>query len=333
VRLKNLFKVSLLAIGLLLGNSVSMLAQDNKPAEIKVSGDEANAIKKIEKAKTLADKVKATSEFVQKYPKSPAREQAANYLAAQITQTKDDAQIVQYGETYLTIFAEPAEADLILPSLVYSYSAAKRYREAFDTAKEYFSRHPDDVALRVKLAIEGSNLQRGGTKDFAAPTQAFAEQAIALIEAGKKPANIDDAGWKEYQTKWLPQLYQTLGVSNFYAGDKVNARGYLEKATSLDASDVNSWILLATMSDEQYQALALKFNAASAGAERDALLKQANEKLDSVIEMFARIVALTDDKAEAKQINEQVRQNLESYYKYRHSNLDGLPELIKKYKK
>jgi hypothetical protein len=49
--------------------------------------------------------------------------------------------------------------------------------------------------------------------------------------------------------------------------------------------------------------------------------------------MFARIVALTDGKPEAKPLNGEVRQNLEGYYKYRHKNLDGLNELIGKYKK
>jgi acyl-CoA reductase-like NAD-dependent aldehyde dehydrogenase len=87
------------------------------------------------------------------------------------------------------------------------------------------------------------------------------------------------------------------------------------------------------MLDDEYQALALKYNSASPGAERDATLKQASEKMDQVIEMFARIVALTEGKPEAKQLNEQVRQNLEGYYKYRHKNLDGLNELIGKYKK
>lgn len=333
MHLKYLFKVSLLTIGILLSGSATGLAQDNKQADIKVSADEASAIKKIEKAKTLADKVKATGDFVQKYPKSAARGQAANYLAAQITQTKDDAQIIQHGETYLTIFTEPAEADLILPSLVYSYSAANRSKDAFAAGEKYFSRHPEDASIRLKLALDGSNLLRTGNKDFAVQSRDYASQTIALIEANKKPADIDDAGWKEYQTKWLPQLYQTLGVFDFYAGDKTKARTNLEKATGLDTGDVNSWVLLASIVDEEYQALAMKYNITDAGAARDALLKQANEKMDQVIDMYARIVALTDPKPEAKQINEQVRQNLEGYYKYRHKNLDGLPELINKYKK
>jgi hypothetical protein len=333
VRLKYLFKVLLLTTGILLGNAVVASAQDDKQAEIKVSADEAKAIKKIEEAKTLADKIKATDAFIKKYPKSPARSQAATYLAGQITQTKDDAQIIQNGEAYLTIFTEPAEADVILPSLVYSYSATKRYLEAFDAGEKYFSRHPEDVTLHYKLAVEGSNLLRSGTKDFAAKSRSYAEQAIALIEANKKPANIDDAAWKEYQTKRLPELYQTVGVTDFYAGDKTKARASLEKATSLNAGDVNSWILLSSIVDEEYQALAMKYNVTDPGKERDELLKQANERMDQVIEMNARIVALTDGKPEAKQINDQVRQNLEGYYKYRHKNLDGLQDLINKYKK
>lgn len=333
MNLKYLFNVLFLTIGMLAGTGNLASAQENQQAKINVSADEAKAIKKIEEAKTLADKIKATGEFIKKYPKSPARGQAAGYLAGQILLLKDDAQIIQNGEIYLTIFTEPAEADPMLPGLIYSYVAVNRGKDAFAAADKYFSRHPDDVTVRVKLAIEGSNLLRTGTKDYAAKSRDYAAQAIALIEADKKPATMDAAVWQEYQTKWLPQLYQTLGIFDFYAGDKPRARVNLEKATKLDSSDVNGWILLSTIVDDEYQEVATRYNAAAAGAERTELLRQANEKIDQVIEMYARIVALTDGKPEARQINEQVRQNLESYYKYRYKNLDGLPALISKYKK
>ncbi|HEY8559068.1 MAG TPA: hypothetical protein VIL74_01600 [Pyrinomonadaceae bacterium] len=337
VHLKNILKASLLAVAILFGGFAAVSAQENKQEnkqeKVKVSADEEKAIKKIENGKTLADKVKATDDYVKKYPQSPARGQVVNYLAAQIAQVKDDAQIIQYGENYLAIFTEPAEADLLLPTLIYSYSAAKRDKDAFATAEKYFARHPEEVSLRYKLALDGLNLYRTGTKDFAAQSRDYATQAIALIEANKKPATMSDAGWKDFQTKYLAQLYQTLGVLDFESGDKSKARANFEKATSLDANDINSWVLLATMADEEYQALAMKYNVANAGAERDALLKQANEKLDQTIEAFARVVALTEAKPEAKQIHDQIRPTLESYYQYRHKNLDGLPALIAKYKK
>ncbi len=330
---KHLFKVFFLIIGILSGSFGLANAQDDKSAKIKVSPDEAKAVKKIESAKTVADKMTATEEFIKKYPQSPARNQAAGYLAGQIMQTKDDTQIVQNGETYLTIFTEPAEADIILPSLIYSYISLKRHKDAFSNAEKYLARHPEDAAVRLQLAIEGSNLIRTGTKDYAPASRGYALQTIELIEANKKPADMDDTRWKEYQTRWLPQLYQSLGIFDYSAGDKAKARASLEKATKIDSGDVNSWILIAAMSDDEYQDLAQKYNATGAGAARDELLKQANAKMDGVIEMYARIVALTDGKPEAKQINEQIRQNLEQYYKYRHKNLDGLNELIGKYKK
>ena len=334
-----LFTVFVLAVGILLGSFGLINAQDNKngqdnkQAKIKVSPEEEKAVKKILEAKTLAEKVKNTEEFIKKYPQSPARNQAANYIAGQIMETKDDNQIAQNGETYLTIFTEPAEADIIMPNLIYSYVALKRHKDAFSAGEKYLARHPEDTSVRLQLAMEGSNLVRTGTKDYAKVSRDYAAQTVELIEANKKPADIDDVRWKEYQTKWLPQLYQSLGIFDFDTGDKAKARTNLEKAAKLDSGDVNSWVLLAAMSDDEYQDLAQKYNAAGAGATRDELLKQANEKMDTVIEMYARIVALTDGKPEVKQLNEQVRQNLEQYYKYRRKNLDGLSELINKYKK
>ena len=333
MNLKYLFKVLFLTIGIAAGTCGLVSAQNTQQAKVDVSPEEAKAIKKIEEAKTLADKIKATGDFIKKYPKSPARGQAADYLAAQIMLVKDDSQIIQNGEIYLTIFTEPAEADPMLPGLIYSYVAVKRTKDAYAAAEKYLSRHAEDVTVRLKLAIEGSNLLRTGTKDYAAASREYSAQAIALIEADKKPAMMDAAVWQEYRTKWLPQLYQTLGIFDFYAGDKPKARLSLEKATTLDSSDVNGWILLSTIADDDYQDVATKYNAATESAQRAELLKQANEKMDQVIEMYARIVALTDARPEAKQINEQVRQSLETYYKYRHKNLDGLPALISKYKK
>ena len=326
---KNIFKVLLLTIAILLGSFSFVSAQE----KIKVSADEDKALKKIEGAKTLDEKIKLMTDFIKKYPQSPARRQAAEFLAAQITQTRNDAQIISGGETYMTIFTEPAEADIILPSLIYSYNTLRRQKDAFGAAEKYLARHPEDVTVRLQLAVEGSNLIRTGNKDFAQPARDYGAQAIELIEANKKPAEMDAARWTEYQTKWLAQLYQSTGVIDFLTGDKAKARTSLEKAVKLDSSDINSWVLLATMVDEEYQELAKKYNVASPGAERDATLKQANEKMDQVIEMFARIVALTDGKPEAKPLNEQTRQNLEGYYKYRNKNLDGLNELINKYKK
>lgn len=328
---------AVLSIGFLFGASNAVSAQENKDDKnnqetIKVSKDEESAIKKIEKAKTIDEKMQLIAEFNKKYPQSPARKQVVGYAASQIAQLKDDSQIVQKSENYLTIFTQPEDADLILPNMVYSYIQLKKSKEAFDAGQKYLARHPEDVTTRLRLTIEGSNQLRAGNKDYAAQTREIGAQTIALIEADKRPSDMNDAQWQEYKTKWLPQVYQSVGAVEFAAGDKAKAKANLDKAIALDPKDINSLIMLGTMLDDDYQEVANKYNAAGNGAEKDALLKQANEKMDATIEAYARLVAMTDGKPEAKQLNEQVRSNLESYYKYRHKNTDGLQALIDKYK-
>ncbi|CAN5693519.1 hypothetical protein BH20ACI4_BH20ACI4_25860 [soil metagenome] len=323
------FAAAILLTGILLAGFSAVSAQE----KIKVSPKEAKAIDKIEKAKTIDEKMQLISAFMKEFPQSPARGQVIDHAAAQVTQLTDDSQIIQQGKTYLTIFTKPEEEDLILPNMIFSYIQLKRPKDAFDAAQKYLARHPEDVSTRLTLSIEGTNQVRSGNKDFAAPTQEHTAKAIELIEADKRPANLNETQWQEFKTKWIPQLYYSQGLISFNSGDKEKARTNLTKAGELDSKDVNTWILLGSMTDEEYQTIALKYNAAGAGAERDALLTQANEKMDAAIEIFARIVALTDGKPEAKQINEQVRENLESYYKYRHKNTDGLQALIDKYKK
>lgn len=329
---------AVVSLGFLLGGANAISAQDNKndknkPESIKVSKDEENALKKIEKAKTLDEKMQLIAEFNKKYPQSPARGQVVRFAAAEITKLKDDAQLIQRSENYLTVFTQPEDADLVLPYMVYSYLELKKSKEAFDAGQKYLARQPQDVITRLRLTLEGTNQIRAGNKEYAAQTRDYATKAIEVIEAGNKPADLTDAEWAEYKTKWLPQFYQSLAAVDLAGGDKAKAKANLEKAVALDQKDVNSWLMLGTMLDDDYREVAAKFNAASGSAERDALLKQANEKMDATMEIQARIIALTDANPDAKQINQEIRQNLETYYKYRHKNTDGLQALIDKYKK
>ena len=90
--------------------------------------------------------------------------------------------------------------------------------------------------------------------------------------------------------------------------------------------------MLGTSVNESYQDLAKKYTVAS-GNEKATLLTKANETLDKVIAIFARVVALTDGNAGYQPLNAQVRQDLEAYYKYRHSNsTKGMQELIDSFK-
>jgi hypothetical protein len=56
--------------------------------------------------------------------------------------------------------------------------------------------------------------------------------------------------------------------------------------------------------------------------------------MDEVIEMWAQAVGLAEGEALYQQLHDQLIQDLQAYYKYRHGgSTDGLQQLIGKYKK
>lgn len=324
IRRAKLFYAALFIISVSLG----VFAQNDKP---KVSADEAKAAKKIQDAKTFPEIAAASDEFLKKYPQSSYRKQINEYLAGQVFASKDDNQSVTNAQTFTKIFTEPAESDIIVPALVDALIRLKRSDEAFAAGDKYLPRHEDDVTVRLQLAVEGSNQLRTGNNKYVAQTKGYSTQAIVLIEANKKPANLSDEDWKGYQTKWLPELYTALGFASFASNDKAKAQIYFEKTVALDQTNVTGWYLLGNVLNENYQDLAQSYNKAS-GSEKDGLLAKANEALDKVIDAFAHVTALTDGNPTYQALNTQVRQDLESYYKYRRKSTDGLQDLINKYK-
>jgi hypothetical protein len=154
------------------------------------------------------------------------------------------------------------------------------------------------------------------------------------MEGDKKPTTFDDAGWTEYKTQWLPRLYQGQGVVLYLTNDRPGARAKFEKSIGLDANNPSALMMIGMLADDEYQALAKQYNAEKAGPGKDAILKQAVAKMDEVIDWFARAVANSEGKAEFQAMNQQLMQNLESYYKFRHNgSTDGMSKIIDKYKK
>ena len=305
-----------LGVFLLLFGSVSHLFAQDKPIEkVKISADEEKLIKKIEAGKDFASKLKATTDFVKKFPKSAARPQVLNYLGTEAFSSKDDTQSIANAQQFFQLFTEPSEMDVIIPNLIFSYINQKQFAEAFSIGETFISRNDDDVAIRLQLAIEGSNQLRSGNKSFISQTLSFSNKAIELIEANKKTKYLTDETWKEYQTIWLPKLYLSVGIVKISQKNRAEAIVALKKTASLEPKEINAWLLLGTTYDEEYQEIAREY-VITEGKEKDAMLKKAQEKLDIVIDYFARVVALTDGEAIYQGLNTQVRENLEVYFKF-----------------
>lgn len=303
--------------------------KQNLPSE-----GEQKAMAKIEAAPDVAGKVQAAGEFVKKYPKSALRSKVVTYVMQEINKVPDVSQRATQLEGTLTVFKEPADADVINPILVDAYFKANRPDDAFRVVSAYLTKNPNDVAVLTQAAIEGIQQAKNRNTKFVQQSQQYGGKAIELIEAGKKPETFDEARWSEYQKLWLPVIYRQLAMLSFMTGNKADARAKVDKALALNSGDAFSYALIGYMLNEEYQQLAEQHKALSPGPLKDTVLKQALAKMGEVVDMFARTVALSEGNPDYQQLHDQALQDLQSYFKYLHGgSSEGLQQLIDKYRK
>jgi len=309
-------------------------AQEAKPAEVKVSGGERTAAEKISKAVGPEAKLQAAAEFVKKFPQSPLRPQVVQAVAAEIAATQDAQLKTSLAETFLSIFTGPGEGDRMSLLLLDAYISGERPEDAFRAAGPWLQKNPDDLDLMRRLATTALNASIRGNNAFLAQGQQYGTKALELMAADKRPANVDEALWAEYKTKWTPPLHREVGIIAFRAGDREQARRHLELAAALKHEDPAVYLILAQMADEDYTLLAKEYQAMPAGAEKTAHLKKVEASLDKVIDLFAQVIAVTQGNAQYQVAHDSIRQSAETYYKYRHNgSTEGLQQLIDKYKR
>lgn len=303
-----------------------------QPKELpKVAKAELTAAQKVEKATDEQARLAAASEFLKKYPQSALRMQVAQLVADKINLTSDPAQLLTLAESYRTIFTGAGEADLVAPGLVHAYLIANRAADAFQLGAKTLDAMSNPVPSLIELSNAGFTQVQQQNVQYLAQGIQYAGRAIELIEANKKPATVNDATWQEYKTTYLPQLYQVQGFLLAAGGDPATAQSKLTKAIALNPTDARNYMLLGNLRNEQYQELAAKHNAAPAEQKAE-LLKQAQAMLDQVIDDFAHAVALSANKPELKPFHDQLWEDVQGYYKYRHNgSLEGLQQLIDKY--
>ncbi len=320
----------------LLAASVEYLdsARQDKSKQSVSSDGEQKAMAKIEAAPDIAAKLLAAGELIKKYPKSPLRAKALSHIAQEVGKIQDGAQRITQFENLLTVFKEPSDADVINPILIDAYIKAARFDDVFRLADTTLNRRPDDIATLTAITQVGVEQAKLKNTKFVQQSKQYGERGIQLIESGKKPDALDDASWSQYQTKWLPQLYQWTGLLGMMAGNSGEAKGRLEKAVSLAPSDPFNYYLLGSVIDDEYQKIAQEYQKLSAGSGKDAKRQQAEKKMDEVLEAWAHTVALSEGNAQYQQLHDVALQDMQVYYKYRHGgSSDGLQQFIDKYKK
>ena len=307
---------------------------NDKSKQSAMSEGEQKAMLKIQTAPDVPAKILAAGEFVKKYPKSTSRSNIVTYIAGEIQKLPDATERITQLESLVTVFKEPGDLDVIDRILVEAYLKANRLAEAFSRAETFLSKRPDDIVTLTLMTQAGVEQAKRKNTAFAQQSKQYCERAIQVIETGKKPDNLDEVAWGQYETKWLPQLYQWAGILAMTAGNQDEAKSRLQKAVSLDPYDPVHYFFLGSVIHEEYQNIREEYQKLTAGPLRDTKRQLAEMKIDEVIDAWAHTVALSEGNSQYQQLHDAVLQDIQAYYKYRHNDsTTGLQQLIDKYKK
>ena len=325
----------LAAISCLVGATVtsSALAQGAKSGQPNLSSGEQTLLKGIISAPNPAAKLKGAAELIKKYPKSSVRPRVASDIAEQIAGVTDPSEKISLAKEYRGIFTEPSEQQVIVPILIEGYIDAKRPDEAFSMGAEFLAQNPDSVRVLVGLMSLGTDQAKLGNGKFVEPSLQYGTRVIELMEGNKRPADMDEAGWTRYKTNVLPGVYRSLGILNLVKGDRAQAKARVMKASELAPSDPYNYLMLAGILNDEYQDAGKRYQNLPDGKAKTDELQKVLASLDSVIDAYAHLIALSEGVAPLLQARQQVMQDMESYYKYRHKgSTDGMQQLIDKYK-
>ena len=321
------------ALVALLGLMTHAQGQGAATAPPKISKEEQGLVQKITSATDPTAKLKAAGDLIKAHPKTAIRGQVAQQIADQITDVKDVTQKLALAQQFHTMFNDPADEEFVGPVVIDAYADADKLDEAFTKGAEFLSRHPESLRVLVTLLSVGTEQAKKQNNKFIDPAIRYAGQAIALVEANKKPANFDDAGWQQFKTVTLPTIYQSLGLLYMLKGASAEAKANYTKASLAAPSDPFNFVMIAALMNDEYQAQAKAYQTMAAGAPKEAQLKKVEALLDTVIDAYAHAIALSEGSAPLAQVRQQYLQDLENYYKYRHNNsTTGMQQLIDKYK-
>src|SRR5438445_715663 len=179
---------------------------EGRPGGQNLAPEEQNLAKGIMTAADPAAKLKAAADLIKKYPKTSIRPRVAQGLLDQIRAVTDASQKANLAQEYQKIFDQTSEQEMIMPVLIDAYAAANQTDQAFAKGSEFLSHNPDSLNVLVDLMSLGTDQAKKQNPKFLSQSLQYGAHAIELIEADKKPANMDDAAWKQYKKILLPNV-------------------------------------------------------------------------------------------------------------------------------
>jgi len=301
-------------------------------AVVAQSTTEAEALATIKLATNPTTKLAAAEDFVAKFPNSKARLSIAEIIGNEILKIRNGAVALALLERARAVFTSEQEREILKPAALEAYVLGNRTDEAFALAGEMLAKNPDDIGVLARMTFSGTEQARKKDRKYADVSLQYGLKAIALIEAGKKPASVTEEMWSSQKGN-LAQLYQQTAILYLALGNTPAAKDRLSKACDLSPLDPANFALLARVMNADYLLQMDAYEAMPEGKSKQEALTATNALLDSMIDAYARAAALATGRVEYQTLLQQVIPDLTTYYKYRHNqSIKGLQQLINRYR-
>ena len=301
-------------------------------SEVFAQTTEDDALAAIKRATNPTTKLSAAEDFIAKFPNSNARLNVAETVAGEILKIKNGAVALALLDRARAVFTSEQEREILKPVALEAYALGNRIDDAFALASEMLAKNPDDINVLARMTLAGTEEARKKNRKYAEVSLQYGLKAIALIEAGKKPAGIDDEKWA-LQRGNIAELYQQTAILYLASGNTQEATSRLTKAAALSPLDPSNFALLARVMNADYLLQMDAYEVMPDGKSKLDAQKKLDVLLDSMIETYARAAGLATGRVEYQTLLQQVIPDLTIYYKRRNNDsIKGLQQLINRYR-
>ena len=293
---------------------------------------EADALAAIKRATNPTTKLTAAEDFVAKFPNSTERLSVAEVIAGEIFKVKNGMVALTLLERAQAIFTSEKEREILKPAALEAYVIGNRPDDAFALAADLLAKNSDDLQVLTRMTQLGTEEASRKNRKYAAVSLQYGLKAIALLEANAKPPTLADEAWAIQRAK-LDRLYQQTAILYLAAGNMQEAKARLIKASTLSPQDPSNFALLARVINADYLVQKEAYEAMKDLKSKQEAQKKVEDLLDSMIEAYARAVALATGRVEYQSLLQSVIPDLTVHYKARHNqSIKGLQELINRYR-
>jgi tetratricopeptide (TPR) repeat protein len=293
---------------------------------------EADALAAIKRATNPTTKLTAAEDFVAKFPNSTERLSVAKVIAGEIFKVKNGMVALTLLERAQAIFTSEKEREILKPAALEAYVIGNRPDDAFALAADLLAKNSDDLQVLTRMTQLGTEEASRKNRKYAAVSLQYGLKAIALLEANAKPPTLADEAWAIQRAK-LDRLYQQTAILYLAAGNVQEAKARLTKAATLSPQDPSNFALLARVINADYLVQKEAYEAMKDLKSKQEAQKKVEDLLDSMIEAYARAVALATGRVEYQSLLQSVIPDLTVHYKARHNqSIKGLQELINRYR-